>query len=398
MKSSGSMSIEVEYGPPASDAEISALARIEGQAFNYPSADSEVWLAAHRSQVRVVRRGERVVGGLLLIPMGQFFGGRRVAMTGIAGVAVAPGERGRGTAKALMTGMLRERRRLGIALSTLYPTTLTLYGRVGYSVAGSRFRMRVPLATLGRIESNGLVVREIEERDARRLEKLYREHAAQRVGWLDRNEQIWERVRRTPRAAELFGYVVEGDAIEGYIYYVQERLAAFRYDLAIRDVLATTPAAARRLLAFLADQRSLAREMVWHGGLDDGLFHSLPELGGEVSVAERWMLRIVDLETALAERGYPADVEARLELQVADEQLRGNRGKWILEVAGGAGTVRAGGRGHLRVDVRALATLYSGQLSAERLASLGSLEGTARRLATASTVFAGMAPSLPDHF
>src|SRR6185295_16930186 len=86
--------------------------------------------------------------GLVLIPMGQWFGGKRVPMTGIAAVAVEPFARGKGAAKRLLVSMLQELQGKGVALSTLYPATQVLYRAVGYEQAGSRYEVRAPCRSL----------------------------------------------------------------------------------------------------------------------------------------------------------------------------------------------------------------------------------------------------------
>jgi predicted acetyltransferase len=50
------------------------------------------------------------------------------------------------------------------------------------------------------------------------------------------------------------------------------------------------------------------------------------------------------------------------------------------------------------MDIRGLAPLYTGHLSAEQLALTGLLEGPSEALAAASAVFAGPAPGMGERF
>src|SRR5690606_17876867 len=120
-------------------------------AFGLAPERARKWVVDHLSGIRALRRRGQVLGGLLLIPMGQFFGCRRVSMTGVAGVSVVPAARGQGVATRLMTAALREMRR-GNALSALYPATMPLYRRVGYELAGARYRVEVPVRLIGAAE------------------------------------------------------------------------------------------------------------------------------------------------------------------------------------------------------------------------------------------------------
>src|SRR5204863_3657876 len=112
--------------------------------------DALPWLnKAGRENVRVLREGREPIACLLLLPMGQFFGGRPVPTVGVAAVGVAPHLRGRGAAARVMSSALREIRAAGTPLSALYPATQVLYRKVGYEQAGGRFEITIPAGALG---------------------------------------------------------------------------------------------------------------------------------------------------------------------------------------------------------------------------------------------------------
>ncbi len=391
-------------GPIQSAADLEAQAYNEALAFNTPYDSCVAWLHATRDHVRVVRSGGKVVGGLVQYQMGQFLGGRSVRNIGIAGVAVDPIARGQGAAKALMGATLNELHREGVAVSTLYPTTFTLYGRAGYAAAGHRYRFRLPLDKLGRIVADGELRRLDPEGDAKALDRLYRGIARNRPGWLDRNHFIWERVYRDLGGEDIHGYVVPGSdgGVDGYVVYTQGAVGRYPYGIKVRDLQARNGAAARRILALFSDCRTLARDVTWYGALDDHTLLQVPEVGAEISVAETWMLRIVDVQAALSERGYPSGTSTRLDFDVTDDVVAGNRGRWVLAVDRGTGkvsrTTRKAGRNTLRLDIRALASLYTGHLSARRLADLDLIDGSTASLNLAERVFAGPPPSMPDYF
>src|SRR5690606_7211980 len=105
---------------------------------------------------------------------------------------------------------------------------------------------------------------------------------ARRPGWLARGPYIWDRVMRGRDGREVYAHVIEGDGIEGYAVHGQKPTgaAAMGYEMALRDLIAVTPRAARRLLAFLGDHRTLAGDAVWTGGVDDPFLHMLGEQHG----------------------------------------------------------------------------------------------------------------------
>jgi predicted acetyltransferase len=296
-----------------------------------------------------------------------------------------------------MQRLLHELRGQGFPLSVLYPATQTLYRRVGYEQAGARYEIRLETHSLD-FKERSLQVRPVKPADLPVIQELYRRHASSRQGYLDRGPYVWDRVFH-PRSETAYGFLVEGaQGVEGYVWIVRRRKVDLIQELFLTDIVASTPAAARRLLNFLGDHRSLAREVVWTGGPADPLLMLLREQNYQVKLLFHWMVRVLDVPGALESRGYPAGVSGTLHLQVEDDLFPENRGNFTLEVSGGAGRVQRGGSGLMRLDVRALAPLYTGFLSPEALRSVGALAADEDSLRLASTLFSGTAPALPDMF
>jgi predicted acetyltransferase len=387
-----------DYGP-ARETDLLELGQTLSWSFGFPPADSEPWLRrAGLENVRVVRRGGRIAACLLLIPMGQYFGGRSVPMVGVAGVATPADMRGSGAAVAMMKRLVLELAEKKVPLSGLYPATRPLYRRAGWEVAGSRLELSVSVRSLGKPDRT-LPVRAAGDADARGMEELYRSVAARMPGHLDRGPYVWFRVR-SPRDAAARAFVVgEGSNVDGYVVLFQRRSGAtLDYDVRVTDIAARTPAAYRRLLTVLADHGTIGESVVWNGGPGDPLLMLLPDRHYEARDLWHWMIRITDVEAALTARGYPPGLRAEAELDVTDELVAGNVGRYVLQVADGKGEVRRGGRGLVKVDVRGLAPLYSGHLSAHALHSLGMLEGPEGELAKAEAIFAGGEPWMRDFF
>jgi predicted acetyltransferase len=394
-----------EYGPSRDDAERAIYADMIARSFGIPRAECPPILdRAGRGNIRLLREDARPIAGLALIPMGQWFGGKRVTMTGIAAVAVEPFARGHGAAKHLLTSMLNELHSKGVALSTLYPSTQSLYRSVGYEQAGSRFELRahcgdlVPNPRAMSEEARALSVVRLDRADDPRIRAAYKEVAQRSPGWLDREDYLWGRLPEWRGETRDAYAVLSGHDLLGYMFLAQRRAESGRHDLYIYDLVAVDARAARRLFAFLAEHRSMADDAVWYGGIHDPLLAALPEMCYRARLLYHWMLRIVDARAALEQRGYSASVQAELHLEVHDDILPANDARFILHVENGHASVKPGGKGRIELDVRALATLYSGFLSAESLAAAGRLKAEKNDLARASAVFAGQAPSMPDMF
>lgn len=386
--------------------ELEALAPIVGWAFGGGTSRALDWLrAAGASHVRVARLERRVIGGLVEIPMGQWFGAQSVPTLGLAGVAIAPEARGRGLALGLLRDTLRAARQQGVALSTLYPSTFRMYRKAGYELAGSHCRFTLQLQKLARA-SRPLAVEALDDAAQPALESLYREVARRHNGYLDRGAYVWNRVRRPDmEPARCFG-VPGGDGLDGYVYLKVLAPRRAPLELSLSDFVARTPAALASLLAFLGDHFSTVERATWTGGPSDARLLGVSERVIQSNVEDYWMLRLVDVRAALLARGYPP-LDAELELEVGDELLPENSGRYLLTLARGAAQCHfapsaapgeAQSRPVVRLSVGALAALYTGFATPWQLATAGRLQAAEGALAALSHIFAGPAPSLPDFF
>ena len=378
--------------------DLEAMASHVAWAFGDERKSSLDWLErAEPGSLRVVGRGGKVEGGLLEVPMGQWFQGRSVSTLGVAGVAIAPEARGRGLALALMSATLHAARERGLALSTLYPSTYGLYRKVGYELAGSRCRFTLQLRHLSR-SSRALPVHGLGAGDVPAIDALYGEIARARTGYLDRGNYIWNRVR-SPRGGPARGFGVQDETgLVGYLYARSVAPRQMPIELSLSDFVTNGPLAFRALLGFLADHLTTAERVSWQGGIADARLLGLPDRVVSATVEDYWMLRLVHVERALLERGYPM-LDAAIDLQVDDALLPANTGTYGLRVSGGVAQLAAPGQAaRARLSVGALASLFSGFLGPRELTFAGELEADERALATLGAIFAGPAPACADYF
>jgi predicted acetyltransferase len=389
-----------DVGPLADDAEAERYLAVATSAF--ASADDPIarrWFdRTDRGTMRVVRDGAAVLGGLCRIPMGQWFGGRSVSMIGIGAVAIAPEHRSRGAAGALMRDAVVEARRDGFALSALYPATQPLYRSVGYERAGAEYKIALDPKAID-VGDRSLELRAATAADEPAMRASYAHCARAGAGLLDRSDWMWERVLR-PTTATCSAYVVVGAAgLEGHVVYKKQPGADGAFDLFCTDVVATTHTAARRIATFFADHRSVIGAVLWRGSTGDPVLAVLREQSpATLRIWDWWMLRIVDVERAMTQRGYLPGVAGELHLDVADGLVSENAGKWRLRVADGRAEVVRGGDGAVRLDVRGLAALYTGFQSAAELRASGLVDASDTDLAAATALFAGPSPWMADHF
>lgn len=383
----------------ATDAERVALADLLSHAFAFPAADAPVWFErAGHDHVLAWREGGGLVGGLITIPMGQYFGGASVPMEGVAGVGVAPEHRANGAATRMMQALVRDMRARGVALSTLYPATVPLYQRAGYERAGGRWRTAVRPQELPTRHDPALRVVTLPSVGEGETLALYEAHCRLRNGPLDRGPYLWSRIQSPVRMTVRRMGIRGPDVLEGYVVVSHVAKDGHDTEVAVVDAVAATARAADAILATLGAYRSLAQEVRWHGGPHDTLTQRLRDRRHAVTLTDFWMLRLVDVPRALALRGYNPFVKAAVTFVVRDEVVPENEGAWRVAVEGGRVEVTRSEGGGVALDVRALATLYAGFRTAEALAADGLAAGDDRDLAAATALFAGATPALAEHF
>ena len=372
-----------------------------GQAFGIHDGKLiEGWLelAGHES-LRVVEGRDGVRAGLILLSMGQLFGGRAVPMCGVAAVAVRHDLLRSGEGTFLLGAMLEELAGRGVALSTLYPAAPAFYRKAGYEAAGTQLLTSFSPTELTLLDHE-LPLRQATDEDHDAVERLYREQVAPgQNGALERGRYIWSRLWGERFGVPARGVVIEdGGELLGYAYYRQHSVYGDRYRLEILDLAARTPAALRRLWSFFADLETMVSRVTYPSAPQDPVFQLQDPPRSLTCHLEPWFVRVVDLEAAVAQRGCPPGLTAEVDLEVVDELLPANAGRWRLTVENGRGEITRGGSGTVRLDIRALASIYTGFAPPSSLALAGLLDGPPEALATLGALFAGPMPWMREDF
>jgi predicted acetyltransferase len=385
---------DLDIGPMRED-EFERTVALVAQAIGIPlERMRRPWLKLGYRQGHVARKHGKVVAGLGLIPMGQWFGGTSIPIGGITAVGVAPEYRGRGVGLALLRHTLEELHTTGVPLTSLYPATVTFYRQLGYERAATRTVYEMPTRAIT-IQQQEPDIVAVEPADYAKIRQIYNERARRTAGNLDRPDYFWEHYLEPPDKTAYKYMVLRDGQPEGYIIFTQ---TDWHNPLAISDICFLTRDAGRRLLAMLATHRTTIKTVQWAGGAYDPLIFLTPESQHSITSSIDLMLRIVDVVRALTARGYPLALRAELQLAIHDEVLPWNNGRFTLELDAGKATVYPGGEGRIRLGARELATLYSGYLNPFELQAVGAIDGSERDLLTMSQVFAGPRPWTPDMF
>ncbi len=159
--------------------------------------------------------------------------------------------------------------------------------------------------------------------------------------------------------------------------------------LAVRELMAVDPAAGAALWHSLLDRDLVTSVTADLRSADDPvLYQLLDQRRARVRVADGVWVRIIDLPGALSRRAYSGSVDVVLE--VTDELLAGNAGRWRLRADGAdVSCARTDRPADLALDVRELGAAYLGGTRLGTLAAAGLVTelrpGTVNRLSAAMT-------------
>ncbi len=354
----------IEIGDPRNDADFERFIEVDAEAFGSTLETSARWMAEAKKHVRLrlARADGEIVGGYAVMQAGQFYGGRSVPAACVAAVAVRPLWRRQGLAGRLMRDCVAVCRDDGAALAPLYAATVSLYRRWGWEVGSRSVHQRVRTAALTSLRGEG---RAVEVGDDAEVEALRRSYLPHWDGPLDRPDW-WLAVEgiTSPGTRQYRHGWREGDRLTGYVRYRHEKEAQVLVD----EFHATTPDALRGLLGVLGGMASLADEVEFHSCLppDSDLLYMLADAAKTVrsEASLCWMQRIVDIDAAVAARGWRAGVTGLLELEVNDPVRDQGPRRVVFEFDGGGARASEGGSGAVRCGAGALGAWYAGALTA----------------------------------
>lgn len=376
----------------------------------------------------------RLAGACKIYRMTQYLRGVALPMMGLAAVAVAPDARRRGLGATLCTAAMREARDRGDVLSTLYPFRPDYYERLGWGLVGHLLKHRFRTAHLPDYDEAGHVRPAVLPDDADDIAACYARVAARSNGPIARDRRIWAYrlageelgVRPVDEDAALAAagegtgkdrvVVCDDGGVTGYMLL---RMVPGRVPetgrVHVRELVAEDEEAYRALVGHLAAQRDQ-----WPFGLhfarpgerfEDRLEDPRPPRYTPsrslhfptATVVRGPMVRVLDVQAALATRPFSLPGGATLTLTVADAQLPENGGPWIVEGAREAGVRATPGSdassaASLDTDAATFARIMAGEVAPSTAARLGRAR-TAGDAALLDRVFAAATPFwLPDEF
>jgi predicted acetyltransferase len=369
----------VQIRPLRGDDDLDAQLDLSERAFGTKSGDERtVWrqlteFAIGNGASTGVFADGRPVGSACYFPTRQWWYGRAVPMAAVAGVKVAPEDRGRGIGRRMMSALLGQIAAQGFPLSVLYPATTPIYRSLGWELAGGTYYASIPARSL-----RPLIPPDVPDEPGR-PSRIRRAGPGDAASVIDVIGRVHEAARHSgPMTWDAVAMAIVLGRPAFYSYLCDDGFTTYRWhngndDLFVAGVHAASAETLRELWSVIASHASTAHTV--HAWINpaDPLWWLTKERDGNITSRLRWMLRVVDAPAAIAGRGFPPAVQLSVPLLIDDQARPANSGRWLLSVADGKGELTRDGTGRppLMLGTRGLAALYAGTpMTSLRLAGL----------------------------
>jgi predicted acetyltransferase len=345
--------------------------------------------------------GERIVGTAGAFSFELTVPGGSLPAAGVTLVGVHPTHRRQGILRQMMRAQLDDVRDRGEPLAILWASEGVIYQRFGYGLATLRMGIAVERHrnAFRQPHTAAGTTRFVDVEEARRaFPPIHDAVRPGRAGFFNRTPAFWdaeffhdpEHRRGGGGPAWYVLHETDGRA-DGYVRYrVRDGWddSGPKSVVMISELLGTNPAAQLDLWRFVMDIDLMAKVEAWNLATDDPILLAVAEpraLG--TNVGDALWLRVVDLPAALTGRSYRGD--GRVVLEVTDEFMPANAGRWALDVSGGEpGLTVTTDAPDVACDVTDIAAAYLGAFSFAQLADAGrAREGDAGGIARADALF-----------
>jgi predicted acetyltransferase len=378
---------------PISEDEFDDFSLVDQHAFNSGPSSPEQRARSIRmlelDRTLAAFDGARIVGTAGAYSFQFGVPGAVIPAAGVTRVSVLPTHRRRGILRSIMRRQLAEIAERGECFGVLWASEAVIYARYGYGRATSQSSW-----TIGRGEYHlapqaprdpSLRLRLVEPDEARaELAKVFDTVLHARPGLFARDDRWWDRQLADPESerggkAPWRTMLAEDDSgPRGFARYQghgvwDDHTFLPEGSLRVGELMGTDPAAEAAMWENLLSRDLVSKVTTFLRPPDDPLqFQLLDGRRLRVQVADGIWVRLTIVPAALSARSYSTAVDTVIE--VRDELLPANAGRWRLRTSGTGGDAsceRTSDNPDISLDVRELGAAYLGGTTLGSLAAAG---------------------------
>ena len=277
--------------------------------------------------------GENLAAKVHLIPLQTRIHGKVIKTGGISSVATWPEYRRKGAVRQLLIHAISEMKKEGYLVSYLAPFSVPFYRKFGWEMTINEMQFTIPMDRVPKFKDITGYVRRMKTGEESILKEVYQEYTKQYTGMLVRDDHWWKhKIFSKEQLNTVISYDDKGNA-DGYIRY---KVKDSKMD--IDEWVAITPDSKKRLLQFIANHDSMAKEVHLTLPDDDLLPLFMEEPRAKQEQEPYFMTRIVDVEAFL--KVYPflmqEDRKETYIIKVKDDVFEENSGFYQIHFQNGA--------------------------------------------------------------
>jgi len=413
---------------PITPGEFDAFCAVPVEAFNdadrHPESNEHERIVFEFDRSLAAFDGDEIVGTTAAYSFQLTVPGGVVGAGGVTFVSVLPSHRRRGILSAMMRHQLADIAARGEPVAALFASESVIYGRYGYGCASSQLSLTIRRGE-GALKPGAAGGAGAGHRSAQlragspaelrpELAKVYDAALPHRPGMMARDERWWQAILDDPefvrRGMSPLKCLLAGDDSGPRGYAVYRTRPDWDDDglpygtLSVRELIAVDGAATAALWADLLTRDLIGEVAARQRPVDDPLLDMLADRRrARAYLTDGLWIRLTDISAALRSRRYCCAADVVLE--VTDELLPANAGRWRLQCPGladdaAASCERTTAAADIVLPVAALGAGYLGGVRLSALATAGLVtEHRKGALATLSAaLYSDPAPWCPSMF
>lgn len=303
-----------------------------------------------------------LTSGMLGNELMMHLDGETHKMIGIGGVVTHPCHRRDGAIRKVLHALLTYARENGYVFSGLYPFNHEFYRKFGYELAYTGMNCSFPIGALRGFLKNQSARMLLKDDDREFLSPVYHIFAKRYQMSIERSDKTMKHMTKSnPYESNEYAYALYDDSgeVNAYIVFKKEDSTLLVTDYAFTDENAFID-----ILGFLARFSAEYQNVKMRVPDDIPLASLLPvPYDFTVSVDNGYMLRVLNTEKALA--AIKRDFDFRFVMEVTDEFIPENSGKWLVTQNGCDKTDEPS---DISLSIRALSELICGYTSLSGIA------------------------------
>ncbi|MBT2601280.1 MULTISPECIES: GNAT family N-acetyltransferase [unclassified Oceanobacillus] len=341
---------------------------------------------------------DRLTAKLHIVPLEVSVHGKPIKMGGISSVATWPEFRRKGIVRKLLQHALQEMKKEGQVLSYLHPFSIPFYRRFGWEITFDEKEYIIPMHHFKRDwQLDSGMIRRMQNNDVTSIvETIYEKYTKQFNGMLLRDLHWWEHKILSKEKLIAVSYDPQGEP-DGYILYEVKKNI-----LEVEELIHLTLASRQRLLHFISNHDSMAKEVKMVAAGHDALPLLLDDPRFEQKVSPYFMARIVDVSKFLQQYPFLAPMgDLTINLEIIDDFVESNSGTYRLESNNKQIYVEKKSKEatlSVSITIQQLASILLGYKRPIELMEIGLIQGEQQQIETLDRIIPQTKPYFADFF